>query len=93
MTADTASVQVWLVERAVAEDKPNLIVLVYATPDGERYVMKERAITGYSESHLTTAAVAVNPDELDAVDDEILRNQYAAEATRMATVHDPDDPI
>ncbi len=93
MTEDTAPVQVWLVERMFAEDKSNLIVLVYATTDGEQYTMKEHAITGISGTHLTTAAVEVDPDDLDPVGDETVQNQYATEATRMANVHDPDDPI
>jgi hypothetical protein len=93
MTEDTTPIQVWLVERTFAEDKSNLIVLVYATTDGNRYTMKEHAITGLSERRLTTAAIEVDPGDLDLVGDEILQNQYATEATRMATVHDPDDPI
>jgi hypothetical protein len=93
MAEETSPVQVWLVERTFAEDKSNLIVLVYATTDGNRYTMKEHAITGLSETRLTTAAIEVDPDDLDPVGNEMLQNQYATEATRMATVHDSDDPI
>ncbi|KYH23794.1 hypothetical protein HAPAU_38730 [Halalkalicoccus paucihalophilus] len=93
MMENAAPVQVWLVERMFAEDKSNLIVLVYATTDGQRYTMKEHAITGNAETRRTTAAVEVDPDDLDPVGDETLQNQYATEATRMANVHDPDDPI
>lgn len=91
MPEDT--VRVWLVERTYSEDKPNLISLVYATTDGERYFLKERALTGYSDARATPAARDVDPDDLADVTEETLKNQYAAEATRMAEAHDPDDPI
>lgn len=93
MTEDTNSVRVWLVERSYSDDKPNLIILVYATPDGDRYFRKERALTGFTDARGTTAARDVDPDDLGSVDEETLQQQYAAEATRMANVHDPDDPM
>lgn len=87
-------VRVWLVERTYSDDEQNLIILVYATPDGERYFRKERALTSFTgDSRDTTAALDVDPDNLGSVDEADLREQYAAEATRMAEIHDPDDPI
>ncbi|MXR51285.1 hypothetical protein GRX03_06660 [Halovenus sp. WSH3] len=87
------TVRVWLVERTYSDDEQNLIILTYATPDGEQYFRKERALTSYTDTRGTTAAVDADPENLGAVDDERLRRRYAAEAERMASVHDPDDEI
>ncbi len=93
METDSGSVRVWLVERTYSDDEQNLIILTYATPDGERYFRKERALTSFTDTaRETTAAVDVDPDNLGVVDDEF-QTQYAAEARRMADRHDPDDPI
>ncbi|WP_226021623.1 hypothetical protein [Halomicrobium salinisoli] len=93
-TADGADeVRVWLVERTYSDDEQNMIILVYATPDGERYFRKERALTSFTDVRDTTAALDVDPGDLGAVDDPDQREQYAMEAERMADVHDPDDPI
>jgi hypothetical protein len=87
------TVRVWLVERTYSDDEQNLIILTYATPDGDRYFRKERALTSFSDVRDTTAAVEADPNNLGAVDDPALREQYAAEARRMRSVHDPDDVI
>lgn len=87
------SVRVWLVERTYGDDEQNLIILTYATPDGEQYFRKERALTSFTgAARETTAAETVDPDNLGTVDEE-LREQYKAEAQRMAEIHHPDDPI
>ncbi|WP_435175466.1 hypothetical protein [Halorussus sp. AFM4] len=91
--ADPDAVRVWLVERTYSDDEQNLIILVYATPDGERYYRKERSLTSFSDRRDTTAALDVSPDNLGSVDDPDEREQYAAEASRMAEEHEPDDPI
>ncbi|MDS0220109.1 hypothetical protein NDI54_01950 [Haloarcula sp. S1AR25-5A] len=93
MSAAEESVRVWLVERTYSDDEQNLIILTYATPDGERYFRKERALTSFSDVRDTTAAVDVEPGNLGAVDDPDLQTQYATEATRMADEHDPEDVI
>ncbi|GGI96398.1 hypothetical protein GCM10008995_03070 [Halobellus salinus] len=95
MTADPGEerVRVWLVERTYSDDEQNLIILTYATPDGERYFRKERALTSFTDVRDTTAAVNTVPDNLGAVDDPDRRDQYAAEAQRMRDAHDPDDLI
>ena len=87
------AVRVWLVERTYSDDEQNLVILVYATPDGERYFRKERALTSFSDQRDTTAALDVPAENLGTVDDSNEREQYAAEAARMAEEHDPDDPI
>jgi len=90
---DSDDVRVWLVERTYSDDEQNMIILTYATPAGDRYFRKERALTSFDDVRDTTAAVAVDPDNLGRVDDETLREQYAAEAERMRALHDPDDVI
>lgn len=93
MTENAATIRVWLVERTYSDDEQNLVILVYATTDGERYFRKERALTSFTDTRDTTAALTVTEDDLGAVDDEERRTWYAAEATRMADEHDPDDVI
>jgi len=95
MSADSGSgdtVRVWLVERTYSDDEQNIIILVYATPDGERYFRKERALTSFTDVRDTTAAVDVDPGNLGEVEPE-KREQYAAEATRIAENHDPGDVV
>ncbi|SEO90333.1 hypothetical protein SAMN04487948_10751 [Halogranum amylolyticum] len=89
----TDDVRVWLVERTYSDDEQNLIILTYATLDGDRYYRKERALTSFSDVRDTTAAVTAEPDNLGTVDDPDLKEQYATEARRMQQVHDPDDVI
>lgn len=85
--------RMWLVERTYADDEQNLVILTYATPDGERYYRKERALTSFTDARETTAAVSVDEANIGTVDDPELRERYATEARRMAERHDPDDPI
>ncbi|RKD89281.1 hypothetical protein [Halopiger aswanensis] len=90
---DTDDVRVWLVERTYSDDEQNMIILTYATLDGDRYFRKERALTSFTDIRDTTAAVDVPPTNLGTVDDPDQQAQYAAEAQRMAEIHDPDDVI
>ncbi len=85
--------RVWLVERTYSDDEQNLIVLTYATPDGERYYRKERALTSFTDERETTAAVDVAPKNLGTVSDPDRVERYATEARRMRETHDPDDVI
>ena len=85
--------RVWLVERTYSDDEQNLIILTYATTDGGQYFRKERALTSFGDTRDTTAAVDADPDNLGSVDDTALQEQYAAEAQRMAEIHDPDEVI
>jgi len=89
-----APVRAWLVERTYSDDEQNIIILVYATPDGRRYFRKERALTSFtSDVRETTAAVDVPPNNLGEVVDPEERERYAAEAARMAESYDPDDTV
>ncbi|SFB92055.1 hypothetical protein SAMN05444422_10338 [Halobiforma haloterrestris] len=90
-TAD--GTRVWLVERTYSDDEQNLIILTYATTDGEQYFRKERALTSGSDIRETTAAVEADASNLGTVNDPELREQYANEAQRMAAEHNPDDAI
>lgn len=92
-TPTAEETRVWLVERTYSDDEQNLVILVYATPEGDRYFRKERALTSFSDERATTAALSVPADNLGTVDDPDEREQYAAEAARMADLHDPDDVI
>ena len=87
-------VRVWLVERTYGDDEQNLIILTYATPDGEQSFRKERALTSFTgDERGTKAALDVSPTNLSRVDDGETRERYAAEAERMAAEHDPEDSI
>jgi hypothetical protein len=83
--------RVWLVERSYGADE-DLVTLVYATTDGRRRLKKQLS---YRMLHRidTTAAREVASDRLDPVEDETTRERYASEAGRMATEHDPDEPV
>jgi hypothetical protein len=85
--------RVWLVERTYSDDEQNLVILVYATPNGKQYLRKERALTSFTgPARETHAALDVVSDRLAATDrDE--RERYAAEAARMAENHDAEDSI
>ncbi|MFP8891035.1 hypothetical protein ACLI4U_14895 [Natrialbaceae archaeon A-CW2] len=87
------TVHVWLAERTYSDDEQNVIILTYATLDGERYYRKERALTSFTDVRDTTAALEVSPADLGRVDDADLEAQYAREARRVADAHDPDDII
>jgi hypothetical protein len=91
--ADAERVRMWLVERTYSDDEQNMVILTYATPDGERYFRKERALTSFTDVRDTTAAVDAPSSNVGTVDDPADRERYAAEATRMANAHDPDDVI
>jgi hypothetical protein len=93
-TVDEAeTTRVWLVERTYSDDEQNVIILVYATPDGSRYYRKERALVSFSDRRDTTAAVDVSPDSLGRVDDPETRQRYADEVRRLRRQFDPDDAV
>jgi hypothetical protein len=86
-----AEKRLWLVDRTY--DDKGLISLAYATTDGEWVRRIERAPIAVERSGGVTAAVDTDPDALEPVEDEGLRDRYAAEATRMADRHDPDETV
>jgi len=90
MSETAADVRVWLVERGY--NNRDLIILKYATPDGERFFRRELAAQAIGVDTVT-AAKDVSPDDLEVVDDEDRRERYAAEVERMSDDHDPDDSV
>ncbi|SDM37960.1 hypothetical protein SAMN04487949_1464 [Halogranum gelatinilyticum] len=90
-----AETRVWMVERTFSADSPHILVTVYATLDGARYLQKERAFNrfGTDPGPVVTAALSVPDDRLTAVTDPDLRERYANEARRMRDRHDPDDAV
>jgi len=80
----------WLVERAF--DDKGLVRLVYATPDGSRWLIRERSAARLGRDDVT-AAIDVEEAQLDPVEDTDLRGRYASEAERMADRHDPGDAV
>jgi hypothetical protein len=91
-TGDTT--RVWMVERTFSADSPHILVIVYATPDGEQYLRKERAFNRFGGSAPdVTAALDAAVSDLAPVEDAERRERYAAEADRMRDRHDPDDSV
>ena len=86
------SVRVWLVERTFSDDEQNLVILVYATPDGARYLRKERALTSFDDQRPTRAALEVSPSKLGETP-ERERALYAERAASTAAEYGPDDAI
>ncbi len=87
----TETVRCWLVERASFGDE-RMVTLVYATPDGQRQLTKQLS-TNLLMRTTVTAGKDVEPDRLAPVEDDETRERYAAEATRMADTHAPDEEV
>ena len=90
MADESDTVRVWLVERGY--NNRDLIILKYATPDGERLFRRELAAQAIGVDTVT-AAKDVSTDDLENIDDPDLRERYANEVKRMVDEHDPDDTI
>jgi hypothetical protein len=86
----TDTERLWLVERTYTDR--DLVVLVYATPEGDRRLRKELA-SSMLERTTVTAAVEADPADLGSVDDPETRERYADEVERVRSDHEPDDPI
>ena len=86
--------EVWMVERTFSADSPHILVIVYGTLDGTKYLQKERAFNRFGGSAPeVTAAIEADRDDLNQVTDAARRDRYASEAERMRERHDPDDPV
>jgi hypothetical protein len=88
MAAD--EIRLWMVERSY--DTRNLVTLIYATTDGQRYQQKELSSNMLSQTEVT-AAIDANPESLEPVEDIETRDRYATEAERMEEQHAPDDEV
>lgn len=94
-TEDTGDdeVRVWLVERTYSDDEQNLVISVYATPDGRRYYRQERALTSFGGGSGTPASKVVAADDLGAVEDEEEVERYVREVERVRERYGSDDEI
>lgn len=91
---ETQTRQLWMVERTYSSDSPNILVIVYATPDGSQYLQQERSHHGFARSAPTvTAAIEAPEERLAPVEDPAERDRYATEAEWMREHHDPDDSV
>lgn len=85
-------VRLWLVERTYSDR--DLVRMVYATPDGNRYLQREVSSSVLRRSGGGSAAAIVVPDDrVETVADPADSERYAAEASRMADEHEPDDAV
>ncbi len=83
------TVRCWLVKRDFWDE--DLVTLVYATRDGTRH--HRRQLSGAMLYEIdVTAAKEFDPETLEPTPPED-QDQYATEATRMATRHDPNDTV
>ena len=87
---DDGGERLWLVERTYTDR--DLVVLVYATPDGRRRFRRELSPSMVGRTTVTAAAEA-DPDDLEAVDDPETRQRYADEVDRVRESHEPDESI
>ncbi len=90
---DDGDVRVWLVERTYSDDEQNLVISVYATPDGRRYYRQERALTSFSGASGTPASKMVSEDDLGEVEDEDRVERYVREVERVRARYDPDETV
>jgi hypothetical protein len=91
--ASSETVRVWLVERTYSDDEQNIVILVYATPDGSQYLRKERALTSFDDARETTAALDVEASALGTVGDAETRTEFAASAQRTREQYAPDEAV
>ena len=86
---ENETVATWLVERDY--DDRGLVSLVYATPDGERALRRERSAR-MLQRNPTTAGREIPASDLEPVP-EADRERYRREAQRVSENHDPDEEI
>jgi len=82
--------RLWLVSREY--DTRQTVTLTYASVNGRRSYTRQASIELLQRKPIT-AAIDRDEADTDPVDDDELRDRYAAEADRMAADHDPDDEI
>jgi hypothetical protein len=82
--------RLWLVERDYGDE--SLVELVYATPDGAGRLVKHFSVQLLRAKEIT-AAIDVDPEKVEPVDDEATRERYAAEVDRVRASHGPDETV
>lgn len=90
MPSESDDIRVWLVRRDY--NNRDLIILIYATPDGTQTFRQELAAQAV-DLDTVTAAKDVSPEDLATVEDSDLRDRYADEVARMADEHDPAETV
>ena len=86
------TVRCWLVERTYTDR--GLVDMIYSTPDGSAVRRKQISTTIMRQRGSgTTAAVEVDANDLEPVDDAETRERYAAEVERVRDQYDPDDEL
>jgi hypothetical protein len=87
--SNTETECVWLVERDYTDK--GMVTIVYASTDGERHLQRqlsERMVVRADVTagkHVETGRLSPTPDGD--------RGRYAAEASRMAEQHEPDNAV
>ncbi len=86
--ADTE--RLWLVKRDYGDEA--LVELVYASPDGTHCLVKHLSVQLLRSKDIT-AAIDVEPEKLETVEDTKTRQRYADEVDRVRESHDPDETV
>ncbi|MFT4944522.1 MAG: hypothetical protein ACI9K3_000455 [Halovenus sp.] len=87
--AGAGTERVWLVEREYTDK--GMVTIVYASTDGQRYLQRQLSEQMVVRSDVTAGKDA-DTDRLEPTP-EGERERYAAEASRMAERHSPDDAV
>lgn len=85
------TIRCWLVERE--SDQRNLVTLTYATPAGDRVFTRQGALETLQRRGGVTAAIEIDAEELEPVNDADRRERYATEVDRMRERHEPDENV
>ena len=89
----TETVRAWLAERTYSDDEQNLVILVYATPDGSKYMRKERALTSFEDDREVQAAIDVPETKLATVENEAVREELSNGVESTMAEYGPDETI
>ncbi|MFB6282652.1 MAG: hypothetical protein ABEK59_01795 [Halobacteria archaeon] len=91
MTED--EVRLWMVERTFSRDIRNVVRLTYATEDGERYLVKEKAVSNPQDADSIPCSIEAEESRLSEVPDVDMRERYEREAGRLMEEKSPDESI
>lgn len=86
----TDDVRLWLAKREYGDE--SLVELVYATPEGDRCLVKHLSVQ-LLRNRDVTAAIDADPEKVDEVRDEETRERYAEAVARVRERHDPDEVV
>ena len=86
-------IRVWLVERTFSRDIGNMVMLTYATENGERFMMKEKAVSNPEDADSIPCSVEVEESRLSEVPETDMKERYEREAERLMEEKSPDSYI